>query len=80
MCYCFVNECNPDSTRSNKVMVSISFLLPKLQKIMRVLLVNKLPGKVEEEIINGFLPSIVISAEVKRFLSSRDLVLVQPSC
>lgn len=80
MCYCFVNECNSDGIRSNRVMVSISFLLPKLQKIVRVLLVNKLSGKVEEEIINGFLPSIVIFAGVKRFLPSRDLVLVQLSC
>ena len=60
----------PVAPISNKKMVLILFILPRLHATTRALSVNRLPGRLEAEIYNGFsLPTATIVG-VRRFLPS----------
>ena len=59
---------------SNKEVVLILFILPRLHVTTWVLSVNRSPGRLEAEINNGFSLSTATVVEVKRFLPPRSLV------
>ena len=61
-----INE-YPVAPVSNKAVVSISLLFPRVHKVTKAFSAKKLPGKEEDDTINGFSPLLTPSAEVKRF-------------
>ena len=68
----------PIAPVSNKEVVLISFILLRLHAITRASSVNRLPGRLETEINNGFSPPTVTVAGVRCFPPPRGLVEVRP--
>ena len=64
-----INE-YPIAPVSSKAVVLISLLLPSIHKATNVVSVKKSPGKLDDDTINGFIPSLLTTlAEVRRFLT-----------
>ena len=64
----------PVALVSNKEVVLILFILPRLHAITRALSVNKLSNRLEVEINNGFSLLTATVVEVRHFLPLYSLV------
>ena len=70
----------PIALVSNKEMVLILLILPRLYATTKALLVNKLLGKLEAEINNSFSPPTATFVLVICFLLPHSWVAAQPLC
>ena len=68
----------PVAPMSNKEVILISFILPRLHAITRASSVNRLPGRLEAEIINGFSSPTATVVGIRCFPPPRGLVEARP--
>ena len=57
----------PVAPVSNKAVVLILLLFPNIHGATKAFSANKLPGRLDDDTINGFSPLLTTSAEVSRF-------------